>query len=406
MTSSPSPLRGTTPDRFVSSRRFLALALCAILGSTLFPDFGARPQEFRACVVCGERGVADALVNLILFLPLGAGLALRGWRRSSAILGAAMLSACIELAQIVVPGRDPSLGDVIFNSLGGSLGFSVARSAPLWLRPPRAQASRWVSGAAGALAAAAALTGVVLSVSLPRSTYYGQWTANLGHLEWYRGRVLQARLGDMRIPPRRLADSETARELLARGAPLTVHALAGPRPPGLAPIVSIYDEQQREIILIGPDRNDLVLRVRTRAGALRLDQPDLRVRGAMRGIAPGDTLRITVRRDGGGYCLLLNGALTCRLGFTIGSGWAILLYPEIFPSWVRSLLSFGWLGGLVVPVGYWIGDRRSALLGLATASASAAFVPLLVGLLPCPPLEWAGLAAGVTAGVGLRRWLS
>jgi len=95
-----------------------------------------------------------------------------------------------------------------------------------------------------------ALTGVLLGPSFPDDTYYGDWTPRLGHLEWFGGRVLQASLGELAIPPGALAISSQVRRQLLSGAAIDGHGRAGPGPSGLAPLFTIADGHQREIVLL------------------------------------------------------------------------------------------------------------------------------------------------------------
>ncbi|HET7241044.1 MAG TPA: VanZ family protein, partial [Gemmatimonadales bacterium] len=61
----------------------------------------------------------DVFLNLLLFVPLGAGLRLAGWRWRSVVLGAALVSFTVELLQYtVVTGRDASLSDLLTNTTG------------------------------------------------------------------------------------------------------------------------------------------------------------------------------------------------------------------------------------------------------------------------------------------------
>src|SRR4026209_2826376 len=111
-------------------------AIVAILFETLLPESG-HPFGSHLCLVCGELGGVDSLLNVLLFVPLGVGLALRGinWNRS--ILMACAVSVAVETAQLLfVPGRDATLGDVVTNTVGAALGFALARHAGSWLRPP------------------------------------------------------------------------------------------------------------------------------------------------------------------------------------------------------------------------------------------------------------------------------
>ncbi len=368
----------------------------------MYPTGWEGAGGLTACVICGGRGLADALLNLMLFLPLGSALAFYGLSGYRPYLFAALLSSCIESAQIFLPGRDPSLGDVLFNTLGAGIGFVVVRSVGWWLRPKARDATRLSLAATIAAVGLFAATGLLLEPSLPHSTYYGQWTPNLGHLEWYRGRVLRATLGPLEIIKRRLPDSESVRSTLLAGAPLRVRGVAGPPIPALGPLLSIYDDRHREIILLGPDRDDLVFRYRTRATSLRLDAPDLRVIGAMQSLAPGDTMQVGVWRDPQGYCLAVNGTRSCGLGFSVGSGWALLLYPEHLPAWLKTLLNVAWVAGLLFPLGFWARGRSGWALAAVALLAGLVVVPAVTGLRPTPPGEYVGGVVGLLLGVSLQ----
>jgi hypothetical protein len=71
----------------------------------------------------------EFLFNVALFLPLGAGGALL-WRRPTTAMWALiafLLSASIELVQVVMPGRDASARDVVANTVGATLGAALMR---------------------------------------------------------------------------------------------------------------------------------------------------------------------------------------------------------------------------------------------------------------------------------------
>ena len=74
--------------------------------------------------------IGDVMNNLLLFIPLGFGLAVISQCRGSStvkaiplvfVLGAA-LSLCVEILQCWLPTRNPSLIDVASNSAGSILG--------------------------------------------------------------------------------------------------------------------------------------------------------------------------------------------------------------------------------------------------------------------------------------------
>src|SRR4029077_20433199 len=210
------------------------------------------------------------------------------------------------------------------------------RAAARGARPPAVPTAAFAALALAVIA----VTGVSLHPSYPPSIYYGQWTADLdGGLEWYRGHVLRVTLGGTPLPSRRLDDQAAVQALLRSGAPLEVTALAGPAPAGMAPVFSIFDEQEREILMIAAQRNDLVIRYRTRSLGWGLDRPYLTLAGALDGVRPGDSLHLRLWRQAGRTCLVVNSARDCDLGFTAGAGWSVLIYPESFGWWVRALLN-------------------------------------------------------------------
>jgi hypothetical protein len=389
----------------VSVRRLmLGVALGLILLATLTPVPGARLPDFVGCVICGVRGWSDALANLILFVPLGAALLANGRTGPRAVGLAGLLSAGIELAQISIPGRDPSLGDVCFNTLGAAVGQVTAALALRLAAPPNRAASRLSFGFAVGVAVVTGVTGWLLSPALPHSALHAWYSPDRPDLELYRGRVISTSLGSVAFRTSVFRNPDEVRRSLLTGAPLRIVALAGVRVRALAPMLVIEDEDGNELLLTGPDRDDWVLRLRTRAASFRLDQPDLRLRGALtRGrVAPGDTLRVEARRGRDGYCLRVNETQACSLGFTIGSGWALLLYPRHFPPWLQRLLGAGWVAGLVVPVGFWARKRWETVLGGVLLLGTLALLPPLVGLLPTPSAQWLGAAVGGLIGYGLQ----
>jgi VanZ family protein len=48
------------------------------------------------------------------------------------LLVAVALSVGIETVQHLIPGRSPSLRDVVTNSLGAAIGYALARAASRW----------------------------------------------------------------------------------------------------------------------------------------------------------------------------------------------------------------------------------------------------------------------------------
>jgi glycopeptide antibiotics resistance protein len=118
----------------------LVASLCLILALTAVPR--SRPSTVELVplgdIVNGIReghqgllveGIVESAANVALFMPLGAALALRAWSIRRVALYAAVISAVIEGAQLlVISGRTASVSDVLLNTLGAVFGsFAVGR---------------------------------------------------------------------------------------------------------------------------------------------------------------------------------------------------------------------------------------------------------------------------------------
>ncbi|HEX2188967.1 MAG TPA: VanZ family protein, partial [Longimicrobiaceae bacterium] len=178
----------------------LTLASVLVIASlTLFPT-DDRSGGLTLCLFCGSRGLADAILNVFLFVPLGAGLALGGAGILAATLVGGAFTGGIEFLQSLIPGRDASPPDLLFNTLGCVLGAALVRSAPAWLHPAPGRRRRWLAAGLGLPLLVLLAGGVLLSPRPSRDVYAGQWTAELGHLERYRGRVVSAHVGEVPVP--------------------------------------------------------------------------------------------------------------------------------------------------------------------------------------------------------------
>ena len=114
----------------------LVFSMAAILAITLIPMGG--PQEVELLPL---GGIVEALMppvdtlvllgavsNILLFLPFGAALALRGFPIGRIGLSGLALSTVVEASQLlVVSGRTAAVDDLLFNVLGAVLGYVVLR---------------------------------------------------------------------------------------------------------------------------------------------------------------------------------------------------------------------------------------------------------------------------------------
>lgn len=120
-----------------SGRAVVALlALAAVALLTLGPRAIVAPARgvfteiadaVIAPLVAGIPYGDDRALNAILFVPLGAALALLLARRfwPLAVVAGFAVSAAVEFAQVAIPGRVPDPHDVLWNTLGASAGAVI-----------------------------------------------------------------------------------------------------------------------------------------------------------------------------------------------------------------------------------------------------------------------------------------
>lgn len=384
-----------------ASRALLVVTLVTIGALTLLPG---SPEERTApvtCVIaCGDRGLADVILNLALFVPLGAALRGLGWRARAAFAAALAVTLAVESAQYFLPGREAGLSDVIANALGGVLGYELARRARPRLAPSRRRSLSFLGVALGCWLA----TGRLLEPALPAGAYYGQWTPELERTEPYLGLVLRADVGPLEIPDGRLSAGDDFRVLWRARRALHVAAVAGPETESYSPILRIVTERGDEAIAVGAEREDLVLRHWTKGRGWRLDNPDARLRGALRDVDAGDTVRVSVRPAGERVCLSLSARESCSLGGRVGSGWSLLLYPNGWPGWRYAALDVIWLLGLVLPVAFWAPSARFCAAQGALLLSAAFLLPAVTPLLATGPVEVAAIVIGLALGYAARSW--
>ena len=124
-----------SPSRRSGIRVFSALAVVAVVaGLTLAPPSIAAPARrvfIQAMVALAEPlvlwipgGLTERALNTLLFVPLGATVALLLSRRlwPLAIFAGFALSATVEFVQESIPGRVPDAADVLWNTVGAAIG--------------------------------------------------------------------------------------------------------------------------------------------------------------------------------------------------------------------------------------------------------------------------------------------
>ena len=365
----------------------VALSTLAILVATLHTAGGELPTGWSLTISDGDDALAGLIQNLLLFIPLGASLVLAGVHPLVAVAIGSALSCSVEFAQQWIPGRDPSLGDIICNANSTAIGVALVVFAPRWLWPPPRRAA-WQALATACLAVLVWLgTGAVLRPIFPDPPYHNLWTPDWYNWGNYRGKVLSSQ-GTISARDRTFA--------------LQATVVAPTRPPGRdSPLVAILGGRDTEVVIFGIDGSDLTLHYAMRARSLTLENLDLRWRGALARVAPNDTFTVQTWRGEHGVCLGVNSAQRCEYGYTIGDGWKLIFYPEHFPVWLLSLINTLWITGWTIGIGYWAGRAGQSPVRVAAVAlivGGLLLVPVLTQLKVTPVHERLGAVVGLGIG--------
>lgn len=338
--------------------------LALILLATLRPAVPGYPSGGPFCLVCGEVGAIDITQNVVLFLPLGAGLGLLGVRRGLVLLAAFVLSASIELLQLlVITGRYGTVSDVLTNSLGGLLGhlFVVKRINPLEatvaarLRLPALASLAWLLHL---LAPAIALRPAAPAGGAGIATHDADLSGRR-----FMGTVLGVELDQVALPLHRAVPSDVLRRITAPRS--TVAADVIPSLPTASYVTLLrLGAMGRTGFVLGQDHRDLLCQRRVAASNWRLRTPTFRLRDAFpdsaSGGAPAATLTVQCeRRDGE---MILRGiapgdSLAGGAPLTLGLGWSLFLParlpvgPHALPPWWWK--NVAWLVMIALVAGFW-----------------------------------------------------
>jgi hypothetical protein len=376
---------------------FLLVWSCLVLLVTLSPVRAADglPTE---CLLCGERAIADWILNVILFVPAGLALRRLGTRPLVVFLAGAAASGGIEFAQLFLAGRYATPVDVAANGLGALVGAQLGAQ-----RPP--------AGAVPAACGLAVFSVVLLLTSwlaaplAHRDDLYAQWHPVVDGVE-HTGEVLVATVGDLPLPEGMLADAEALDARVRAGEALALRFRAGPRTPDSAPIFALA-EPRGPTHLLSARGGDLRYHHTTRAAALRLDRPFLVVPEALRGVRPGDTVSVEIRAVGERLDVSVRspvGDTSASFAPSAASGWTFLFAGPLRTASGGRIADLLWVLGLTLSLGLLAGGRRTALLVGAIAGGLLMAAPAFTALASASLATAALAVVGVVAGDLLGGW--
>jgi hypothetical protein len=378
----------------------------AIAAATLFPTPGS-PRVPHFCLVCGPLGGVDAVLNVLLFIPLGLGLGIRKTRLTTALLLVVLTTAFVELLQLeVIVGRAATLGDLVMNTAGGLLGYTVGGR---WksLVFPEERGRRWLlATAAFFFAAMMTFTGFSLQSSPTRGFLFGHLTRGYGVEKPYPGSVRSATIGECAVT-NRTADSSCIYDALIRGDSVSVEIGTRGTSPTAAAILRVVDGAQNEIVSLGGDRDRAIFHARTRGAAMGFPAYRFALDSVFTLAAPSEVHLAGAFAPSGATIRSSSSGRSRRLDARLGpsSGWRLFIPLRYYDdgSPVTDTIGAVWLALLLVPAGFWISrSTMSALLLVPAVSGALLICPLLFRTAPPSILEFLACAAGIGIGAWAR----
>lgn len=344
----------------------------------------------------------DVLLNLLLFVPLGAGLRLAGWRWRSVVAVAALVSFTVELLQYtVVTGRDASLSDLLTNTGGAAAAAALAARWRALALPPPPLARRLFAGWSILWLGVLATTVWLQDPRSLRGPLRSGWPETALPDRVFGGRVLEARVDGVAMPREETPPDRAAiRRSLDRGeAMIEVRVISGAPTDDL---VFLYSLRVRHtpVLGLGQYGRDAVLVVPSRAQRFRIWSPTVQLRDAfpadsgvpvtLSGAIRDGHLRLSVRW--GGQVRQTGTQLRPTQGWTAVSPMKFVLGRRV------TLLTALWIGALIFPLGFWAASlpRRSASAA-ALAGVVAAGLLLPPALTRSPPSHWTEWTAALSA---------
>ncbi|MEP7383243.1 MAG: VanZ family protein, partial [Gemmatimonadota bacterium] len=392
-----------------SPRRWLgpALSLAFIAALTLRPAPRPLFQVPMDCLICGDLGGVDVILNVALFVPLGITLVAAGtsWRRAVAIAFATTLLV-ESLQYTLIPGRDATLSDLLTNTIGGTIGALLATHWRRVLSPPPA-AARWLMVAATLLAVGIMSgTAALLRPAVPDMGMWGQWTPQQLTFEPYDGTVHRFEVNDIPIPYNLVPESEPLRQRILGGETRAVVDFTAGTPTRRLSAIARAGSRFQEVLLVGVHGTDLVFRTRLAVRDWLLRLPGIALPDAIPPAGEAVIAMAGLHRNRW-YATVHSsrGVQHVEIPFAVSLGWTFIL-PFDRPlrpgdEWLSAL----WLAALMLPAAAWgaLGGASTAtgtpfnrwwLLAVECQAAALLLAPAFAHFAPASLWEWSGLALG------------
>ena len=401
---------------------WLALAsIGGVLLATLSPWLGIAPMRIPTawCLLCGGAWLMDAVSNVLLFLPVGAALALHGWPVRRIVLLAFALSLFVETMQSygIPPSRSPSASDSLTNTVGSLLGAVLVNQwRSLW--DPTPALARRLAGAWACLAAmaviltAAALAPRHSSVDGPGALHPSRFAYAPGY-GWYGGRLDAVTINAQAIP------HDGDGPVVIEGERLPTRFEIGASLQGrdtawyTRAMVFLHTAQDTLPAVSLSQRGDhLELHIERRGSDWGLYMPYVRLADVLRGRRAVDTTRfhiagivspgqLSLTMQSPGRMMRVSRELPPTIGWTMLQNVIGLTHP------LGPFVQLLWLLVLCAPIGWWSGRSPRPLVTMASGAgllaAGVASAAWWIGLpIPGAP-EWMTLGVMMIAACAAAR---
>ncbi len=302
------------------------------------------------CVVCGEGGATDVVVNLALFVPFGVLARLYCLSLRRLVPWAFGLTLAIELTQAtLLVGRDATLGDVLSNTGGAVLGWLLVVWVVSIAHSPRkariasllvlaCQATIWLG------------TGFGMRPSLDGAPpWVGRFGNSGASQAAFEGTIQAVTLAGIPVSMDPLVRLPGPHDSLTLGLVLT--RTSSTPPPRPSSIVRLVDGTPRAFIRVSQVRGGMDMEVQMPASALRFRTPSWRFSKAME-IPTGKPWRFDWRWHATTVELVSGPAASPEQSthlerrISVGLGWA-LVHPFTWAideraEWWTALWLFSW----------------------------------------------------------------
>ncbi|MEP6764377.1 MAG: VanZ family protein [Gemmatimonadaceae bacterium] len=394
----------------VCSLLFVAVAT---LSPGAYQSSTATPAGFW-CFACDPLSGSDAIANTLMFVPLGAALAI-AFGRGRALFTGVLLSIGIETLQHfgIPSGRDSNITDVMTNSLGTMFGLQIVRH---WhtLIAPSARTARTLSAASASfIVFVLALTAWALGRDVNEQSIGNferselPFTPGFG---WYHGYVLNTNVRQLDFEHPGDGPLILKGELAAVDT-FTVRVARRDERNALVPLLYIHKTNDTlPQLIVGQSGIDARVRIALRAARLRFVVPELILPRAFADSGKEiRTLEVVVRPESWSIQSERSGiTASATLPLTLGLGWTFVQGAIRLGGTASAFISIVWMCVLFFPVGFWSaqhGSRLGVVAGsFAFVLATALWVlPSYAGIAPTTLLEWVEAIAGFIAGISCAR---